>query len=233
VILAGGTALLATVFASLGQWQLHRAQEQDRLKSQFLAGRQIEELRVLPDLIEPAHTRYRRIEVSGHYVSDVQVLLDNMTQDGVVGYQVLTPFVLDDKRTVVVNRGWVPAGPDRAVLPDVPVDARNRIVSGLIDSLPVPALRLGANQAQAGPLRVLSFPKHGDLEREFSRSLVPYQLLLDQAQSDGYRRAWGPPESRADRNLAYAGQWFLLAAATGLGGVAFLFKNRWQRRRPA
>jgi cytochrome oxidase assembly protein ShyY1 len=124
----------------------------------------------------------------------------------------------------------VPAEPERTILPSVPVDGRPRTDRGLIDTLPVPALRLAADRRQAGPLRVLSFPEHLDLEREFSRALVPYQLLLDQSQSDGYRREWEPPDSSGARNLAYAGQWFLLAAVTGFGALASLFKSTWQRR---
>jgi surfeit locus 1 family protein len=156
--------------------------------------------------------------------------LDNMTQAGVAGYQVLTPFVpAAGGPAIVVNRGWVPASPYRSELPEVAVEGNERALHGRIDKLPVPALRLGGDDG-AGPtaLRVLSFPRHEDLERALGRSLVPYQILLDAAEPDGYVRVWAP--RREPAHLAYAGQWFALAAATA-GGAFFVAVRPWLRRR--
>lgn len=235
IVLAAAAASLVALFALLGQWQLRRAEQQDQLQQSFLAGTAAEPLRALPGVTAQEDLRYRRIELRGRYVPDVQILLDNMTHDGVVGYQVLTPFLAaGERRPVVVNRGWVPASPDRSRLPTVVVDDRERILRGRIDRLPVPALRLGEGErSTVGPLRVLSFPLHTDLESELGRPLHAYQLLLDEAESDGYIRAWAARGPGAARNLAYAGQWFLLAAATGLTAVGIAFRARRQRLKGA
>ena len=67
--------------------------------------------------------RFREAELRGEYVPGRQFLLDNMVHDGVAGYHVLTPWRADGGGWVLVNRGWVPAHPDRAVLPSVALDA--------------------------------------------------------------------------------------------------------------
>jgi len=47
-------------------------------------------------------------------------------------------------------------------------------------------------------------------------------VLLDAGEADGYRRLWTPPGFPPMRHLAYAAQWFGLAAALG---VIYLVTN--------
>ena len=83
------------------------------------------------------------MRLNGHYDSAHQVLLDNMSYRGRPGYQVLTPLITPDG-DVLVNRGWVPADGNRAVLPDVGVDDTPREVIGRIERLPRPGIRLAS-----------------------------------------------------------------------------------------
>ena len=54
-----------------------------------------------------------------------------MLHDGVAGYHVVTALRIPGRRErVLVNRGWVPAGGDRRVLPDVEVGGELRVVVG-------------------------------------------------------------------------------------------------------
>jgi surfeit locus 1 family protein len=237
LIFAVTAALLVAAFSVLGHWQLQRAAEQDALVRQFLESATLPALDVLPDSSVTTDVRYRRVALRGRYVPRVQVLLDNMTHEGAVGYHVLTLFVPSSGGSaVVVNRGWLPASPDRSRLPVVDVAVNQRLLRGRIAHLPVPALRLADDVAaleSKPPLKVMTFPRHQDLERILGRPLVPYQVLLDPPEADGYLRAWKPPVERADRNRAYAGQWFLLAAATVLGAVGLAVRDVRRRRKRA
>ena len=236
VILVVAAALLVAAFGVLGQWQLRRAAVEDALGRQFLESAALPALDVLPDASVIMDARYRRVMLDGRYVPRVQVLLDNMTHEGAVGYHVLTLFEPSaGGPAVIVNRGWLPASPDRARLPVVDVAGNERSLRGRIASLPVPALRLGndAGALEAGPLEVMTFPRAVDLERVIGRPLVPYQVLLDPAEADGYVRAWRPPGERADRNRAYAAQWLLLAAATALGALGLAVRDALRRRKGA
>ena len=90
-------------------------------------------------------------------------------------------------------------------------------VSGRLDDLPRPGLRFGDNAAQSQSAawpRVLSFPRHAELEQILNRQLLPRILLLDADQPNGFERAWGANfGSGPPRHLAYAVQWFAMSLA--------------------
>ena len=97
-----------------------------------------------------------------------QVLLDDRIHDGAAGYEVLTALELADGRNVLVNRGWIRADVDRRVLPDVSVDGDEREVSGRLERLPRPGLRLGSARGTApadAPVIVAVYPTAADSGR--------------------------------------------------------------------
>lgn len=216
----GLTLVVLALFVRLGFWQIHRAEEKRALVTQFEVGRtSTVELRSDNAATAP---RYQQIEAAGHYDTQHQVLLDNMpspgpSQGGRPGYRVLTPFELVQGGWLLVDRGWIPQGATRADLPDTAVADHARSIIGRLDELPQPGFRMGDNAAAvvaADWPRVMSFPRHEELEQVVGRSLQRRIVLLDAAQADGYERAWeahfgfGP-----QRHLGYAVQWFALAAA--------------------
>ena len=136
-----GFALTMVALVSLGTWQLWRAEQRAATYGQFdRAGER-------PALTVPVggdrfdEQRYRWLELRGRYLASRQVLLDSMTHEGRVGYHVLTPFRLArGEPWVLVNRGWVPADPERRQLPNVEVDEGVRVIRARIDALPRPGL---------------------------------------------------------------------------------------------
>jgi surfeit locus 1 family protein len=152
--------------------------------------------------------------LSGHYLSDRQFLLDNMTDGGSAGYQVLTPFVPEGSDTwVLVNRGWIPKKFGTTLLPDVEVSESDRRVAGRITRLPRPGLEL-AGDPQAGPEwpRVTQFPTIEELAEALGADLAQRMVLLEPSAADGFLRKWNPVEFGPERHLGYAFQWFALAA---------------------
>ena len=114
------TLLLLPVMIGLGIWQLERAD----WKQGLVDGHE-GKARLSPVAFEMAmvddDTQYRRVFARGYYDMEHQLLLDNRTFQGHAGYHVLTPLRLADSEAVVlVNRGWVPVGNSRAVLPEIP-----------------------------------------------------------------------------------------------------------------
>lgn len=200
----------------LGMWQLDRADEKQLLLDQFERG-QAQTVILQPDATAPV-VRYQHVSAAGNYDGDHQVLLDNMpSAKGQAGFRVLTPMQLQDHRWLLVDRGWVALGASRTDLPDVRIAQQPGNVTGRIDELPEPGMRLGENSdvgTDANWPRVLSYPRHAELEKILNRPLLPRVLLLDAAQPQGFEREWGvnfaigPP-----RHLAYAVQWFAMAFA--------------------
>ncbi len=206
------TLVLLGLLVSLGFWQLDRAEQKRALLAEYRA-----ETAAAPLRLDPARTSYegmdyRVVTASGHFDGDHQFLLDNRTHNGHVGYQVLTPFVLNaEGTTVLVNRGWVPLGNSREVLPDPPVPAGEQRVIARI-KLPADKVFMLSDEAprDGWPWRVQAVQL--DLfAAELGRSLMPLVLLLESDVGDGLVRDWKPLTFGPERNTGYAVQWFGLA----------------------
>lgn len=191
----------------LGWWQLDRADQKKALLDGFAAGD-----RTAAELADGLNTypRYTRVRAEGRYLPGRQVLIDNMTRDGVAGYFVLTPLVTDGG-TVLVNRGWIPKTFGEGARPDVTVAGDRRAVAGRLDHLPRAGLELSTEAAEPTWPRVMQFPTGQEIGRETGLDLVPGMILLDDDQPDGYARQWKPVEFGPERHLGYAVQWFALA----------------------
>jgi surfeit locus 1 family protein len=211
-VLLTGVALAA--FVGLGYWQLGRAREKQALFDAFMAAG--EDTVDASDLPFEQLARYQRIRLHGSYDSTRQVLLDNMPSvSGQPGYRVLTPFERSDGRGwVIVDRGWLPLGATREDLPELTVGMRDRDVTGTLDQLPVPGLRVGpaAMPGASEWPRVMLFPTESDLESALGVDVESRIVLLDAGAPDGYERKWRPSLGFGpERHLGYAIQWFAFA----------------------
>jgi surfeit locus 1 family protein len=206
------TLVAASLFGSLGAWQLGRAEEKRAIFAAYALGT----AGTLQEGLGGANAseqRYQLLRLQGHYDAGHQVLLDNMSHAGRSGYQVLTPFITAGG-SVLVNRGWVPASGDRGRLPDIEVSGQPRLLTGRIDRLPRPALRLAADAvASAAPWpRRLLFPSMAEIATQTGHALRDFQLLLNPDEPDGFVREWKPALMEPEKHIGYAIQWFGLAA---------------------
>ena len=103
------------IMLMLGNWQLSRAQEKEMRQQQLdrLSQQPVISLPTTPIRLEDY--QFRQIEVRGTYVPAHTIYLDNKIHRGVAGYQIITPVKLGaSSMHVLINRGWVAAGRDRA-----------------------------------------------------------------------------------------------------------------------
>ncbi len=95
------------VLIGLGSWQLQRLQWKNDLISSFEARSAAEPIAipaadaVLDDL------EFRSLALDGVFQHDKETFLIGRTYEGNAGFHVVTPFLLDDGRVILVNRGWV------------------------------------------------------------------------------------------------------------------------------
>jgi surfeit locus 1 family protein len=220
-----GLVLSGSICAAAGLWQIDRAQQKRELFDAFSSGDSgpIRNQLITDDAADSA--LYQHFSVQGRYDGAHQVLIDNMMLDGRNGYQILTPL-RTEKTSVLVNRGWIPANPDRSVLPDISIDDRLRQVSGRLNRLPRPGLRLDAPDTIANapwPRRML-FPEAQELVAQLGYAVYGYQLLLDPEDPDGFVRDWRPNLMSPEKHMAYAIQWFLF----GLTVLIIYFVVNWK-----
>jgi len=214
------TVAAVAVFAMLGNWQLDRGAEKRDLAADFHRAEPAIELPPAGRALQ----RYQRVVARGRYDSSRQFLLDNRSHAGAAGVEVLTPLLLADGSAVLVNRGWLPFGTDRARLPEVAVGAESRLVAGRFNELPRAPIELAA-PPQAGWPRLVNYPQAAELAEMLGRELRPGMILLDPDERDGYLRDWQLTGTTPERHLGYAVQWFALAATAAAIWLALSLKR--------
>jgi surfeit locus 1 family protein len=215
-------ALLGVVLTlRLGFWQLHRAGQKLALQAELeqrsaLPAMGNESLAESPaQVVEQTH---RTVRLSGRWLPERTVYLDNRQMLGRPGFFVVTPFSLEGVGgAVLVQRGWAPRDMlDRTRVAAVPSTAGVVQIEGTI----APTLsRLYEFKAQSGgPIR-----QNLDIEafaHETGLSLRPLAVVQNDspaAAGDGLLRQWAAPAVDVHKHYGYAFQWFALAALmTGL-----------------
>ena len=206
------TALFVAVFISLGNWQLSRADEK---KVQYEL---LEQYAKQPPLSLPAHSvklsdyQYREIEIFGEYLNDLTIFVDNKIYQGRAGYHIVTPFkVKNSKLLVAVNRGWLPVGDDRRILPEVIPDKSEKKITGTVISPEIRALKLSKQVTPGIVWDNFNLQRYQEIT---GLEFQPLLVLLKKTEQDGLIRDWHKPDSGATKNFSYAMQWFSLALTT-------------------
>ncbi|MGB8366491.1 MAG: SURF1 family protein [Rhizomicrobium sp.] len=94
---------------ALGGWQLERLQWKLGLIAEMNS-----HLHAAPISVDavvrmsPGQAQYRRVALRGHYDNNKEAYVFTTDKDGNPVYHVITSFVLDDGRTLLVDRGLVP-----------------------------------------------------------------------------------------------------------------------------
>ena len=204
---------LVALFVSLGFWQLSRAEEKRAFLAAFDAGIASEPMPMPDARADIDGLRYRAVRVTGSFDPAHQVLLDARTRDGKAGYEVVTPLIVAGGSPILVNRGWIPADPDRSRLPDVTVGGGERTLTGLLDRLPRAALASQPAPVVRGWPRRMLYPTAADIAAATGYPVGDRQLLLRADEPDGYAREWRPAVMTPTQHVGYAVQWFALAGA--------------------
>ncbi len=193
-----------------GNWQHRRMLEKEALRTAIAAAAAAPAAPMPASVSDWRDWRFRRVTAIGTFDAGHQILIDNVVRAGRAGFSVVTPFVLDDGRRILVDRGWTAGTGSRAVLPSPAVPQSTLTLAGRID-IPSPHyLELGAAAAPSGTLW-----QHLDPER-FSQStgmaVLPVVLRLLDTRGDGLVPDDALPDTGVERHASYMVQWYAFAA---------------------
>jgi len=211
--------LMLALLLSAGFWQLRRAEEKRAIVVEQAYRGDKPPLVLAPDMAGSASLeswRHRLASAPGHYSGDQQYLLDNRTHNQVAGYHVLTLLRLAKSDVhLLVNRGWLPVGPDRRQLPGIAAGEHAVNPQGVIVAPPAPGLVLGATgYDDAGWPRVVQWLDLDRIQEQLGKPLLPFVLRLAPQADFGYARNWQVRGGLTPvRHVGYAVQWFALAVA--------------------
>lgn len=211
---------------SLGIWQQHRGQAKAAMLAHYAqAG---EQAAVAFNPGQPATMTPLRVQLSGRYEAQRQLLLDNQSNHQRPGYEVWTPLRLADGSLLLVNRGWIPQSGTRREPPSPAVPEGEQQISGYWRALSEPGMRLGqAACAKASQYpQIVNYPTVAELQCILGEPVLNGEVLLDAKADGGFVREWnfdnGFPPSR---HYGYAAQWYALALTL----LAFFIKLNLKR----
>lgn len=231
---------------SAGVWQLNRAEQKKAAQAAVL------QQRVLPPWTSadwpcqsmeaslPADTGaalplQRPARLHGHWLAQRTVLLDNRPMEGATGFIVVTPLKLSggDPRCpggiVLVQRGWVPRDArDRLHVPEVITPAEEVTIHGRVMASVSQVFQLGVESTAAGSAGPL-IRQNADAafwSAWLGQSPLVGAVLQVQAAEPAdaavLQRHWPEAGSGQDKHLAYAAQWFAMAAV--MAGLLLWFQ---------
>ena len=212
----GVTLLVTALTARLGFWQLDRAEQKEQAHARVLAQGQLPPLSTQDFLhtIQPSDALERRVALEGEWLSQWTVYLENRSMQGRPGFWVFTPLQLAADRVVLVQRGWV---------------VRDVVQSDKLPAIETPKGRVQVQGRKVAPPSVmveLSHAKQAESDKGFLalRQNIDMKALAQETglafvanvvqtgePSEGLMRDWPAHLSGADKNRAYALQWFALA----------------------
>ncbi|WP_369942559.1 SURF1 family protein [Xanthomonas medicagonis] len=220
---------VALGFCALGRWQLLRMHEKQALLAQAAHVR--DHPQALADALRMrSPTRLAWVHGSGRFLPG-QILLDNQLREGRSGVKVYQPFLADGASApLLVELGWLPLPPDRALPQPAPLQGRHAL-AGLLGPAPSHGLALGpALVAAPAPQRWLAMriePKAIG-EALGRRDILSQVLRLDPALPLGFPRDLDmlPNTLPPERHLGYAVQWFGLALAVLITAALLSWRAR-------
>ncbi len=207
------TSIVIAIGVALGQWQMHRAAYKEAIESRLVT-RQSEAPVVLGvSQVDADSMEYRHVRVSGEFVRDWPIYLENRPNNGVAGFYLLMPLkIAGTDSHVLVARGWLPRDPvDRSKLPTITTPTGIVKVEGLARRSPGHLMQLG----QGNPVRPDAILQNVEIAEIAAASKLPMQpILIEQSNDlhDGLVRNWLRPSSGIEKHYGYAVQWYGLAA---------------------
>ncbi|MFI2614405.1 SURF1 family protein [Streptomyces sp. NPDC018584] len=236
VILTLIALVLIPVMVELGFWQLHRHEhrvaQNERISKALAADPVPAEELTSPGHEVPRTDLYRRVSAKGTFDAEHEVVVRRRTNDDdKVGFHVLTPFVLDDGKVLLVNRGWIPADGPQTAFPEIPAPPKGEvIVTGRLMADETSAAS-GIKDVRGLPDRQIMLISSGQQADSLGKQVLGgYIELTSPEPRDGSPELIGEPDhSGIGAHMAYAVQWWLFAAGVPIGWVVLVRRERRDR----
>lgn len=223
-------AVLATMFfilfVSLGIWQIERLQWKHALIARIDARVHAEAVAAPERADWPRVNResdeYRRVSLTGTYLSDKQILVNALTERG-AGYWVLTPLQTSDGAITFLNRGFIPTSRRNDAANLAKQNAGEVTVTGLLRMPEPDGFFLRPNDPARNEWNsrdVVAFSQKQGLGE-----VAPYFIDVDaQSNPDNFPVGGLTVITFRDNHLSYALTWFALAAMVA-GATIFVWRH--------
>jgi len=223
--------VLVAAFVAAGLWQVERLGQRqdtnervtDRLDTVVTLQDAVATSGLIADELD-----FRRVQITGNYDNDREVLIANRSREGVSGFWMWTVFVTDDGNEVVVNRGFI----DRATVLELEDPGIFSQALGESSDLTLQGfLRLGDLDARLSEDQTQLTRPDATVAKELLgvQSSLPDEIYLQLEAQDPERLSGLPirvplPDLSDGPHRSYAFQWFTFATI-GIVGYGLLLRR--------
>ena len=199
---------------ALGFWQLGRASFKQHLQSRIEDFARQPPIALSASALKVEDVLLRRVQAHGRFEARHVVFIDNRLYKHQPGYYVMMPLrIANSEKFVLVNRGWIAAGAERQRAPVVKTPEGEVVVMGTATPFSERFIELSSKVAEGNVWQNMVLERYRQ-----ATHLDVLPLILQQAEAlgsydDGLTRDWPPVDLKRNTHLAYAVQWFALAAA--------------------
>lgn len=217
---------LVALMTALGFWQLDRAGQKRHLLTEQAERGARAPVPMVWDRDDYSDQRFLPVRVRGAWLHGRDFLLDNQVLKGRPGFHLLTPWRSPDSgRLLLVDRGWLPAGARRDVLPPLPGPGHERVLTGtLYVPMGMPFSLGPAFDSERWP-RIVQYIDFDAFSQALGQPVLPVILRLRTPPS-GLVQEWPLSRVRPERHVAYAIQWFAMASVLALLGALFMTRKK-------
>lgn len=222
-LLIGLLLASSLICARLGFWQLARLQQ--RLDRNTAITNELE-APLRPFSAQGAD--YQRVTVTGKFLQEYEILLQNRSLNEVTGFHLVTPLQAENGLVVLVDRGWIPYDAGSALALDPYATAEAVTLEGvLLPGQSQPRWAFLADPIPAAgeaPLRTWRVIDIEGIQGQMPFPLHDQYIALTQLQATIVPQPVPDfqPDLSNGPHLSYAIQWFSFAAIAVIGGVVLL-----------
>ena len=227
MLICGVVIVLAMV--SLGVWQLDRAAQKQGIVNQLSQRSAIDSVALESLLDESSEDlRFRSVFLTGRYLAEQTILVDNQVVNGQVGYQVFSPFQVENiYQLVLVARGWVSVGASRELIPEISTSRQTIKLTGKLNKLPAkPPLWNDEYAVYKGS--VWQYLPINEVSTVLNAKVFPLVLELapESTDSSDLVRKWPAINDQwVAKHKGYAFQWFAMAIGFFIACLVLLLRK--------
>jgi cytochrome oxidase assembly protein ShyY1 len=221
---------LIVVMVNLGQWQLNRHNERKDFNATLVQrfDAPIQPLETLLQGAKPEDIEWMPTALKGTYLQGEDISMVNVSQNGVAGYNAVTPMLLEDGKVVLVNRGFMPLADAFPPAPSGEVSLLGRVRASN-------ERRTGAASDPAtGELFDVQRIDIDRLQQQIDGELVPVyvQLLKSTPAEAPTLSTIVDPDFSNGPHLSYTVQWCFFALCAAGGWVVLIRRELLKARKP-
>ena len=99
--------LIFAILISFGTWQVKRLFWKEALIENYIIQSQSNPITDPVELEKSSINEFKSIGILGRFMHSNEIYITGKTYEGNAGFHVITPFIMENNKIVLINRGWV------------------------------------------------------------------------------------------------------------------------------